>query len=100
MVILLNPERPKSYVERDDLNGGADRKTIELSFSGMVENGMWPAKKRDWERAGGENGVLVPDPTWSIAMHFFKDLSEWLEKEKRGSTDTFMLHNVVRTVMI
>lgn len=103
MVIVLNPHRPKIYQDRAIANGhssGTKPGALELSFSGMVEKGMWPAKKWDWEREVNETGNLVPDPTWSVAMGFFRDINTWMEESRRGSTDTFMVHNVVRHVTI
>jgi hypothetical protein len=102
MVIVLNPHKPELYQERTIANGHSGTKlgSLELSFSGIIENGMWPPKKLDWEREVMSKGSLIPDSTWSIAMSFFQEIDTWMEETRKGSTDTFMIHNVVQHVTI
>jgi hypothetical protein len=115
MVVKLNPDQSTlkdtttlnfdangNPVIDADLNGG-----IEMSLSGMVEKGMWPAKKWAWttakERASltGASARDRREPeSYSIAMPLFEELSTWFEMEYKGSTDVFMMHNVVKRVVI
>jgi hypothetical protein len=115
MVVKLNPDRlslKDSTTLNFDANGDPVMDTdrnggIEMSLSGMVEKGMWPAKKWAWETAKERTlltGANASDwgelESYSVAMPLFEELSAWFEREYKGSTDVFMMHNVVKRVVV
>lgn len=114
MVVKLNPDRSTlkdTTVLNFDANGDPVQEDvengIEMSLSGMVEKGMWPGKKWAWgaakERAAAVGATKADHADlegYSMVMPLFEELSSWFEKEYKGSTDVFMMHNVVKRVVV
>ncbi|KAG8877791.1 hypothetical protein FRC20_010042 [Serendipita sp. 405] len=105
VTIDLNPDihesmrRPNTSLTLS--NGSSERPgALRLTFSGMVEKEMWPGKKWQWEaekEMRARQGTPEPENT---VMEFFERISGWMEQEKGGSTDLFMMHSIVKDTVI
>ena len=69
-----------------------DAGALTLTLSGMVEGEMWPGKKYLWKQ---QQEKQQPDTTQQGVMNLFERISDWMEEEKKGSTDLFMMHTVI-----
>lgn len=111
MVVRLNPDR-SSLHDNTTLNfdansdpvgpsGNSNKDGIEMSLSGMVERGIWPGKKWEWMATQKKNlGMEEEVKGYSMAMPLFEQLQGWFDDTYKGSTDVFMMHNVVKKVIV
>jgi len=73
--------------------GSAVAESLTISFIGIDESAMWPAKKKKKAAAGGGgNGHEI--------MDLFEKLDGWLMRETRGKVDVMLLATVGGAVRV
>lgn len=66
---------------------------LKVDFSGIVERGIWPAKKQEYDASGDEEKT-----TRLCAMGLFEKLDVRLRERSRNSMDVLFMETIIGSV--
>ena len=66
---------------------------LKVDFSGIVERGIWPAKKKEYDAAGEEEKT-----TRLCAMGLFEQMDARLRERSRNSMDVLFMETIIGSV--
>lgn len=63
---------------------------LKVDFSGIVERGIWPAKKQEYHAANKEE-----KRTELCAMRLFEKMDMWLKERSHNSMDVLFMETII-----